>query len=75
MTEKTVHVILIEYVLIEVCKDNEVERMRGGITLECTESKRRNYRTTKNKKNTTERLELMKYCKYLNKHTLHRETK
>ena len=23
--------------------------MRGGITLECTESKRRNYRTTKNK--------------------------
>ena len=49
--------------------------MRGGITLECTESKRRNYRTTKNKKNTTGRIELMKYCKHLNKHTLHRETK
>lgn len=56
-------------------KIDEVERMRGGITLECTESKRRNYRTTKNKKNTTGRLELMKYCKHLNKHTLHRETK
>lgn len=36
--------------------------MREGITLACTECKRRNYRTNKNKKNTTERIEMMKYC-------------
>ncbi len=49
--------------------------MREGITLACTECKRRNYRTNKNKKTTTERIELMKYCKWCHKHTLHKETK
>ena len=49
--------------------------MREGITLACTECKRRNYRTNKNKKTTTERVELMKYCKWCHKHTLHKETK
>ena len=43
--------------------------MREGITLAC------NYRTNKNKKTTTERVELMKYCKWCHKHTLHKETK
>jgi large subunit ribosomal protein L33 len=33
------------------------------------------YTTTKNKKKTTERLELMKYNPKLRKHTLHREVK
>ena len=32
--------------------------MREGVTLQCNECKQRNYRTTKNKKNTTDRLEL-----------------
>ena len=32
--------------------------MRDVITLSCTECKRRNYTTTKNKKKTTERLEI-----------------
>ena len=33
---------------------------RERVTLECTECKRENYRTEKNRKNTTERLELKK---------------
>ena len=48
---------------------------RENITLECTECKRRNYMTSKNKRNNTERLEVVKYCKFCKKHTLHRETK
>jgi large subunit ribosomal protein L33 len=36
--------------------------MRDIIALACTECKRRNYSTTKNKKKTSERLELSKYC-------------
>jgi len=49
--------------------------MRVIITLECTECKRRNYTTTKNKNNDPQRLELKKYCPYCRKHTLHREVK
>ena len=53
----------------------EVKRMRDSITLECTECKQRNYVTDKNKKNTTDRVELKKYCKCCKKHTVHKETK
>jgi large subunit ribosomal protein L33 len=49
--------------------------MRDIIALACTECKRRNYSTTKNKKKTSERLELSKYCRFCRKHTGHRETK
>jgi large subunit ribosomal protein L33 len=49
--------------------------MREIITLSCADCKRRNYSTTKNKRNTTERLELSKYCRWCRKHTVHRETK
>jgi large subunit ribosomal protein L33 len=49
--------------------------MRDIITMACTECKRRNYSTTKNKKTTPDRLELKKYCKFCQKHTPHRETK
>ena len=48
---------------------------REVITLECTETKERNYTTTKNKKKQQGRLELKKYCPKLRKHTLHREVK
>lgn len=48
---------------------------RVGITLACTECKQRNYQTTKNKKNDTERIEIKKYCKFCKKHTMHKETK
>ncbi len=49
--------------------------MREIITLACAECKRRNYSTRKNKRNTTDRLELSKYCGWCRKHTTHRETK
>ncbi len=49
--------------------------MRDIITLACTECKRRNYTTTKNKRKTTERLELKKFCRWCRAHTRHRETK
>ena len=42
--------------------------MRDIISLACTECKRRNYSTTKNKKKTSERLELSKYCRFCRKH-------
>ena len=49
--------------------------MREIIALACTECKRKNYTTTKNKKTKREKLELKKYCRFCNKHTLHKETK
>ncbi len=49
--------------------------MRTKITLACEECKRRNYDTTKEKKNDPDRLEMKKYCRFCRKHTLHKETK
>ena len=49
--------------------------MRDIIILACTECKRRNYNTTKNKRKTTDRLEMKKYCRWCRRHTSHRETK
>jgi len=49
--------------------------MRVNITLACAECKRRNYMTSKNKKTTTDRIELKKYCSFCKTHTLHKETK
>ena len=49
--------------------------MRLNIMLQCTECKRKNYATEKNKKNTTGRLEVKKYCPWDKKHTVHREAK
>lgn len=45
------------------------------IALQCTECKRRNYTTTKNRKTKTGKLELKKYCPFDRHHTLHKETK
>ena len=39
--------------------------MRVKITLACTECKQRNYNTMKNKKNDPDRLEMNKYCQFL----------
>ena len=58
--------------LEEITMANDV---RVKVTLSCTECKQRNYNTTKNKRNNPERLEMMKYCKFCRKETLHRETK
>ncbi|MEZ7892489.1 MAG: 50S ribosomal protein L33 [Candidatus Wallbacteria bacterium] len=49
--------------------------MREVITLECTVCKNRNYSTTKNKRKTTDRLVLNKYCNFDRKHTEHKEAK
>jgi large subunit ribosomal protein L33 len=48
---------------------------RVKITLECTECKRRNYITMKNKMNDRERLEMKKYCAHERRHTVHKETR
>jgi large subunit ribosomal protein L33 len=54
---------------------------RVQVILECTEHKETNlpgtsrYITTKNKKNTTQRMELKKYNPIMKKMTLHREIK
>ena len=44
-------------------------------TLVCTVCNDENYRVQKNVKNTTERLELNKYCSRCQKHTAHKEKK
>jgi large subunit ribosomal protein L33 len=49
--------------------------MRVGVTMACTECKRRNYTTTKNKKNDSGRIELKKYCPFCKSHTVHKETR
>ncbi|MCD6320541.1 MAG: 50S ribosomal protein L33 [Candidatus Desulfofervidaceae bacterium] len=49
--------------------------MRVIIHLACTQCKRRNYTTTKNKKKTPDRLELKKYCPFCRAHTPHKEVK
>ena len=54
---------------------------RVQVILECTEHKESGmpgmsrYKATKNRKNTTQRLELMKYNPVLKKMTLHKEIK
>ncbi|MDR2588867.1 MAG: 50S ribosomal protein L33 [Spirochaetales bacterium] len=45
------------------------------IALQCSECKRKNYTTQKNRKNVQSKLELKKYCKFDKKHTLHKEAK
>ncbi len=55
------------------------------ITLECTECRKNSeekrsqgvsrYSTTKNRRNTPEKLEIQKYCKHCNKRTTHKEIK
>ncbi|MCS7082053.1 MAG: 50S ribosomal protein L33 [Bacteroidetes bacterium] len=54
---------------------------RVQVILECVSCKQgfhpgvSRYVTTKNRRNTQQRLELRKYCRYERKHTLHREVK
>ena len=48
---------------------------RVKVVLACIECKQRNYDDFKNSKNTTERLEMNKYCRFCKKHTVHKESK
>ena len=66
---------LLFFVLLSGTSQAGVTAMREGITLACNDCKNRNYRTTKNKKNNPERLEIRKYCKFCRAETVHRETR
>jgi large subunit ribosomal protein L33 len=57
---------------------------RITITLECTQCRKNQekqspgvsrYISTKNRRNTPEKLELLKHCPHCNQHTLHKEIK
>ncbi len=53
---------------------------REQVTIECTEARKEGkapsrYVTSRNKKVQTEKVELMKYNRFLRRHTLHREIK
>ncbi|GHU53535.1 50S ribosomal protein L33 [Spirochaetia bacterium] len=45
------------------------------VALQCTECKRKNYTTSKNRRNIQEKFEFKKYCPFDRKHTVHKETK
>jgi len=54
------------------------------ITLECIECRENTnkrsagvsrYQTSKNRRNTPDKLEISKFCRYCNKHTIHKEIK
>ena len=56
----------------------QIKGKRVVITLQCTEAKEAGfppsrYMSTKNRSNTPDRIELMKYNPFMKKHTLHRE--
>jgi len=55
--------------------DEMASGVRDKITLACNDCKRRNYMSTKSKRNTPDRLEVRKYCRWCGKHTAHRETR
>lgn len=53
---------------------------RELVTIECTEARKQGkspsrYTTTRNKKTQTEKVEMMKFNRFLRRHTLHREIK
>jgi large subunit ribosomal protein L33 len=60
---------------------SKTKDVRLNVTLECTECRTAGrpgvwrYTTSKNRRNTSGRLELSKYCKYCRRHTKFRETR
>lgn len=49
--------------------------MRVAVTMSCSKCKQRNYMTTKDKTKHPDKLELRKYCRFCNEHTVHKEGK
>ena len=47
--------------------------VRVIITMSCPDCRERNYTSTKNRRNDTQRMELRKYCPRCRGHTVHRE--
>ena len=58
---------------------NEGEMARGdvriAVTLACEDCKRRNYQTNKSRRNSPDRIELRKFCRWCGQHTAHKETR
>jgi len=54
---------------------SKANEKRVHVTLACEVCKRRNYITMKSRINDRERIEMKKFCRWDNKHTLHRETR
>jgi large subunit ribosomal protein L33 len=48
---------------------------RDIVLLQCTQCKRKNYATTKNKRNAGGKLEMKKFCRFDRAHTVHKEVK
>ncbi len=49
--------------------------MRDIVNLQCGKCKQRNYNTTRNKKTSTSKIEVKKYCRFCRQHTVHKEAK
>jgi len=49
--------------------------MRDLVSLQCDQCKRRNYTTTRNKKTSSEKLAMKKFCPTCRGHTVHKEGK
>jgi large subunit ribosomal protein L33 len=49
--------------------------VRIAVTLACEDCKRRNYQTNKSRRNSPDRIELRKYCRWCGHHTAHKETR
>ncbi len=49
--------------------------MRDLISFQCDQCKRRNYTSSKNKKRTSDKLSLRKFCPWCRTHTVHKEGK
>ena len=56
-------------------KSGIMAAVREIVTLQCSECKRRNYTTTRNKKQMTDKVEKKKFCRFDRKHTVHKEVK
>ena len=49
--------------------------VRIAVTLACEDCKRRNYQTNKSRRNSPDRVELRKFCRWCGHHTAHKETR
>ena len=49
--------------------------VRIAVTMACEECKRRNYQTNKSRRNTPDRIEMRKFCRWCGHHTPHKETR
>jgi large subunit ribosomal protein L33 len=49
--------------------------VRIAVTLACEECRRRNYDTTKSRRNNPDRIEKRKFCRWCGRHTPHKETR